>query len=79
MNLGDMRVINGAQRGGELPRQDTSLWSQQLTARVILRNIPRNIVARKREVSAGHRVEIMEQLLVVAVDGLLAQRKIPGQ
>ena len=59
INLGDIRVTNGAQRGGGVSRQDTSLWSHQLTARVIARNSMRNIVARKRKVNAGHRAEIM--------------------
>ena len=47
-----------------------------MTARVIPRNIQRNSGVRKREVRAGHRVESMENSQIVAVDGLLAQRKV---
>ena len=46
----------------EVSRQDTSLRSRQWTSRVIPRNIPRNIVAKKREVSAGHRAESLENI-----------------
>ena len=38
IHLGDMRVTMGAQRGGEVPSRDISLWRPQLTARVIPRN-----------------------------------------
>ena len=60
IKVGDTGVTSGAQRGGGVSDQDTSLWRHQLTPRVIYRNIPRNIGARKREVSAGHRAGKVE-------------------
>ena len=45
---------------------------------VIARNIPGNIGARKREVSAGHRAVKVDNLQEASVDELLAQRKVPS-
>ena len=70
-------MTSGAQRGGGVSHPDTSQWRRQLTARAISLNIPRNIGARKREVSAGHRVEKVEHVQIASVDELLALEKSP--
>ena len=69
-------MTSGAQRSGGVSNPDTSLWRRQLTARVISRNIPRNIGARTREVSAGHRVGKVENSQIASVDEFLVQRKV---